>query len=163
ARLRVTDTLGVTNDKTVTITVGNDTPTAVIDSPADTATWAVGDTISFSGHATDPQQGNLPASALSWTMILHHCSSPPLCPLHHRASPGGGHEPLLQTLNGGASGTSIAPDHDYPSFLEFRLTATDSGGLTSTASVNVQPKTVDLTFASNPAGLQLTVGSTSGT
>jgi glucose/arabinose dehydrogenase len=152
ARLRVTDTLGVTNDKTVTITAGNDAPTASIDGPAATATWAVGDTINFSGHATDPQQGTLPASALSWTIILHHCSSPGVC-----------HEHPMQTLNGVASGTLIAPDHEYPSYLEFRLTATDSGGLTSTTSVNVQPRTVDLTFAANPVGLQLTVGSTSGT
>ncbi|UWP83836.1 PQQ-dependent sugar dehydrogenase [Dactylosporangium fulvum] len=152
ARLRVTDTLGVTNDKTITITAGNDAPTAIIDSPASSLTWAVGDTINFSGHATDPQQGTLPASALNWTIVLHHCSSPGVC-----------HEHPMQTLTGVASGTLTAPDHEYPSYLEFRLTATDAGGLTSTTTVNVQPKTVDLTFVSNPAGLQLTVGATSAT
>ncbi|WP_238016040.1 PQQ-dependent sugar dehydrogenase [Dactylosporangium sp. AC04546] len=151
ARLRVIDTLGVSNDKTVTITAGNDAPTAFIDTPASTLTWAVGNSISFTGHATDPQQGTLPASALSWTIVLHHCSSPGVC-----------HEHPMQTLNGVASGTLTAPDHEYPSYLEFRMTATDAGGLTSTTTVNVEPKTVDLTFASNPAGLQLTVGATSG-
>ncbi|WP_260727077.1 PQQ-dependent sugar dehydrogenase [Dactylosporangium roseum] len=150
ARLRVTDTLGVSNDKTITITAGNDAPTAIIDGPAAGLTWAVGDTINFSGHATDPQQGTLPGSALNWTIILHHCSSPGVC-----------HEHPMQTLAGVASGTLAAPDHEYPSYLEFRMTATDSGGLTSTTAVNVQPKTVDLTFVSDPAGLQLTVGATS--
>jgi hypothetical protein len=62
-----------------------------------------------------------------------------------------------------ASGSFVAPDHEYPSFLELRLTATDSGGLTDTRSVRLDPKTVDLTFGSEPAGLQLTVGSSSGT
>ncbi|GAA1568565.1 hypothetical protein GCM10009827_107860 [Dactylosporangium maewongense] len=152
ARLRVTDTLGATNDKTITITAGNDAPTAVIDTPASSYTWAVGDAISFTGHASDPQQGTLPASALSWTTVLHHCSSPGVC-----------HEHPLQTLNGVASGTLTAPDHEYPSYLELRMTATDAGGLTSTTTVNVQPKTVDLTFVSNPAGLNLTVGATSQT
>jgi glucose/arabinose dehydrogenase len=148
ARLRVTDTLGVTNDTTVTISAGNDSPTAFVDSPASTLTWAVGNTINFSGHATDPQQGTLPASALSWQVLLHHCSSPGVCHIHY-----------LQQFTGVASGSFIAPDHDYPSYLELQLTATDAGGLTSVASVSLQPKTVDLTFATNPAGLQVAVGS----
>ncbi|WP_345119898.1 PQQ-dependent sugar dehydrogenase [Dactylosporangium darangshiense] len=152
AKLTVTDTAGATGTKTTTITVGNDAPTAIIDAPAATATWAVGNTINFTGHATDPQQGNLPASALSWQVILHHCITPDNC-----------HEHPMNTFNGVAGGSIIAPDHDYPSYVEFRLTATDSGGLTSTASVSVQPKTVNLAFNSSPAGLQLTVGSTTKT
>ncbi|WP_432986490.1 PQQ-dependent sugar dehydrogenase [Dactylosporangium sp. CA-233914] len=149
AKLTVTDTAGATNSKTVTITAGNEAPTAFIDTPAAAATWAVGDTIAFSGHASDPQQGALPASALSWQVILHHCITPDNC-----------HEHPMNTFTGVASGTIIAPDHEYPSYVEFRLTATDSGGLTSTASVSVQPRTVNLAFDSSPSGLQLTVGST---
>ena len=150
ARLRVTDTLGASSEKTITITAGNNAPTAVIDTPAASYTWAVGDTVSFTGHASDPQQGTLPASALNWTIVLHHCSSPGVC-----------HEHPMQTLTGVAGGTITAPDHEYPSYLELRLTATDAGGLTSTTTVDVQPKTVDLTFVSNPPGLNLTVGATS--
>jgi hypothetical protein len=51
-------------------------------------------------------------------------------------------------------------DHDYPSFLEVELTARDSGGLTATTSVNIQPRTANLTFQSSPTGLQLTAGLT---
>jgi hypothetical protein len=54
----------------------------------------------------------------------------------------------------------MAPDHDYPSYLEIQLTARDSGGLTATTSVNIQPKTANLTFQSNPSGLQLSAGAT---
>ena len=36
-----------------------------------------------------------------------------------------------------------------------QLTATDSGGLTSTPSVRLDPKTVVLTFRTNPGGLVL--------
>jgi len=61
---------------------------------------------------------------------------------------------------GVASGSFNAPDHDYPSYLELRLTATDSGGLTATTTVNLQPRTANLTFQSNPSGLQLTAGLT---
>ncbi len=124
-------------------------PAPVIDSPAASVTYAVGDAINFSGHATDPQDGPLPASALTWTLIIHHCPTTGNCHTH-----------LVQTWQGVASGTLNAPDHDYPSYLELQLTATDSGGTTGTASVQLSPKTVNLTFASVPSGLSLTVGAT---
>jgi hypothetical protein len=110
-----------------------------------TLTWKVGDTINFSGHATDVQQGTLPASALNWSVIMHHCFTPSDCHTH-----------LIQTINGFASGSVTAPDHAYPCWLELQLTATDSGGLTSTTSVRLDPKTVVLTFRTNPGGLALT-------
>ena len=56
-----------------------------------------------------------------------------------------------------AGGSFVAPDHEYPSYLELRLTATDSGGLSSTASVRLDPRTVVLSFQTNPGGLQLSV------
>ena len=50
-------------------------------------------------------------------------------------------------------------DHDYPSYLELVMTATDASGLSSTASVQLYPNTVDLSFASTPqSGLTLAVG-----
>ena len=50
-------------------------PTASITQPSSSLTWRVGDTISFKGHANDPQQGSLPPSALSWEVLIHHCPS----------------------------------------------------------------------------------------
>jgi glucose/arabinose dehydrogenase/PKD repeat protein len=142
--LRVTDDQGATDTASVTITAGNTAPTAVIDSPASTLTWKVGDAIPFSGHATDAQDGTLPASALSWTLILHHCFTPTDCHTH-----------LIQTISGVSSGTFAAPDHEYPCWLEVQLTATDSGGLASTTSVRLDPKTVVLTFSTKPGRLVL--------
>jgi PKD repeat protein len=147
ARLRVTDARGASSlSAPITITVGggNTPPTPVIDTPTSSRTWAVGEAINFSGHATDAQDGTLPASALSWQVILHH----------------GDHTHTVETRPGVASGSFNAPDHDYPSYLELRLTATDSGGLTATATVNLQPRTANLTFQSSPSGLQLTAGLT---
>jgi hypothetical protein len=126
-------------------------PTPVIDSPASTLTWAVGDPISFSGHATDPKDGTLPASALSWALIIHHCpTTPDACHTHG-----------VQTFSGVASGSLNAPDHGYPSWLELQLTATNSSNVSSTTSVRLDPKTANLNFASAPSGLTLTVGSDS--
>jgi PKD repeat protein len=150
--LRVTDGRGGTDtlDEPLSISVGNTPPNATITSPASTLTWRVDDAIQFSGSATDQQDGNLPASALSWSLIQQHC--PSNCHTHP-----------IQDFQGMATGSFKAPDHEYPSYLELRLTATDSGGLTNTKSVRLDPKTVGLSFRSEPAGLQLAVGSASAT
>jgi hypothetical protein len=69
----------------------------------------------------------------------------------------------VQDFTGVASGSFTAPDHEYPSYLELRLTATDSGGLTNSKSIRLDPRTVVLTFQTNPGGLQLTVNGSSST
>jgi glucose/arabinose dehydrogenase/PKD repeat protein len=142
ARLQVSDNHGASATAAVVITVGNSKPTATIEAPTPDTTWRVGQSIAFRGSATDPQQGTLPASALSWRLIIHHCTS-------------GCHTHDVQTWTGIASGYFGAPDHDYPSYLELELTATDAGGLTDTQRVRLDPRTVQLSLASNPTGLTL--------
>ena len=142
--LRVTDDQGASDTASTPITAGNTAPSAAIDSPTSNVTWKVGDTINFAGHATDVQDGSLPPPALKWSLILHHCFTPTDCHTH-----------LLQIVNGVSSGSFTTPDHDYPCWLELQLTATDSGGLASTTSVRLDPRTVVLTFKSNPGGLVL--------
>jgi glucose/arabinose dehydrogenase len=148
ATLRVSDPSAATGTASVTIAVGNTPPTPIIDTPVAGTTWTVGDFISFSGRATDAQSGSLPASSLTWSLVLQHC--PSTC-----------HEHPLQTFSGTASGSIVAPDHEYPSHLELRLTATDPGGLSATTSVRLDPQTIQVTFGTNPTGLTLAVGSTS--
>jgi glucose/arabinose dehydrogenase len=134
---------------TATVTVGGTTqnrpPTPTISIPLSTLTWKVGDTIQFAGSASDPEDGTLSASRLSWTINLQHC--PSNCHTH-----------VLQTFTGVASSSFVAPDHEYPSYIQIVLTATDSKGAIATTSVNIQPKTVNVSLASNPTGLTLTAG-----
>jgi hypothetical protein len=122
-----------------------------IDTPDASLHWSVGDTIQFSGSATDPEDGDLPASALSWQVILHHCVGA-TC-----------HEHFLQTFDGVASGSFPAPDHPYPSYLELRLTATDSHGAAVATSLRLDPATTTLAVKTSPSGLPVTVGGTAGT
>ena len=75
-------------------------------------------------------------------MILHHC-------------PSNCHTDPLQSFKGVAGGSFTTPDHEYPSHLELRLTATDSGGLTDTRSIQLDPQTVTLTLNASPGGLAL--------
>jgi regulation of enolase protein 1 (concanavalin A-like superfamily) len=50
-------------------------PTPTISSPTPSLAWKVGDRINFSGSATDAEDGTLPASALTWAIIMRHCHS----------------------------------------------------------------------------------------
>jgi glucose/arabinose dehydrogenase len=145
--VRVSDGRGGVATDHVTITVGLAPPKPTITAPAPGTLWKVGDVIAFSGRATDPLDGTLPASALSWQLILHHC------PIDASAC----HTHDVQSWQGVSSGSFTAPDHEYPAYLELALTATDSHGLTATTSVQLNPRTVQLTLASKPTGLSLTL------
>ncbi len=150
ARLRVTDPSDAAGTASVVINSGNTPPAATISAPAPSLQWRVGDTITFSGSATDPQEGALPASRLNWTLDMRHCSDPDTCHTHN-----------VQNFTGVSSGSFTAPDHEYPSHLLLTLTASDSQGATDVKTVRLDPRTVDLTFTSQPSGLQLAVGSSS--
>jgi glucose/arabinose dehydrogenase len=142
ASLRVTDTHDASATAAVTITVGNTAPTATIISPAAGTTWRVGDVIQFAGSANDAQDGPLPASAMSWNLILQHC-------------PSNCHSHTLQSFDGVSGGSFTTPDHEYPSYLELRLTVRDSGGLTDTRTVRLDPRTVTMTLNASPSGFAL--------
>jgi glucose/arabinose dehydrogenase len=150
AGLRVTDNHGAAATDAVAIRAGNTPPTATITSPTTGFTWKVGDPIAFSGSATDAQDGNLAPANLSWKLVMQHC-------------PSNCHEHTVQTWNGVDHDTIGAPDHEYPSYLELTLTATDSAGLTDKRTIRLDPKTVTLSFASNPNGLTLSLNGTNFT
>ncbi|HKO39254.1 MAG TPA: PQQ-dependent sugar dehydrogenase, partial [Solirubrobacterales bacterium] len=151
ARLKVTDKGGLVSTDTVLIGAGNELPDAQIHTPTTALRWAVGDTISFSGKGSDPQDGALGAASMSWTLVMRHCETENDC-----------HSHTIQTLPGVDGGSFTAPDHEFPSHLELRLTVTDSGGLSDTETLRLDPETVDLTFKSDPPGLNLTTGEQNG-
>ena len=126
--LKVTDSGGLSDTTTRTVSVDNGPPQVTIDTPASTLTWKVGDAISFSGTATDPEDGTLPPSAFQWTLTMRHCPSD--C-----------HSHIIQTFTGVSSGTFDAPAHDYPSHLLLSVVVTDSNGSTATNQIELYPKT----------------------
>ena len=67
------------------------------------------------------------------------------------------HTHNLTTFPGVSSGSFQAPDHEYPSHLLLTVTVTDSGGLTDSRTVQLNPKSVALSFASAPSGATVTV------
>jgi glucose/arabinose dehydrogenase len=151
ARMRAMDTLGAWDEETITIDALGFPPTPAIDTPISGTTWTAGQTVSFTGHAVDAESGPIGASALSWELRLQHCQAPNSCHTH-----------VLEQWNGVASGSFVAPDHEYPAYLELALTAHDPSGQIGTLVRRLDPQTVRLNISSRPTGIPVTVGSFTG-
>jgi glucose/arabinose dehydrogenase len=142
--LEVESSNGLTDTVDIVVDAANSPPVPVIDTPSPSLTWSVGETVSFSGHATDGEDGAIDPASLEWELVMMHC-------------PGDCHEHTIETFTG-ASGSFVAPDHEYPSHLMLRLAATDSNGSTAETSIELMPKTVTIDADSSPSGVPLTVG-----
>jgi glucose/arabinose dehydrogenase/PKD repeat protein len=138
---------GVSDPVSKPISVANGAPVPTIVSPGPSAQFSVGQQITLTGAATDPEQGSLPASALSWTVVLHHATH-----THPFLGPVSGNN---ITFNGPAPEDLAAATNSY---LEILLTATDANGASATISQALQPRKVNLTFGTSPSGLAITVG-----
>ena len=136
----------------VRIDPGNTPPQVTIDTPTETARFAVGQTIILHATATDAEDGALASSSLSWRVLRHHDTH-----THPFLAPTVGNDvqisqPSPEDLGSGIDG-----------YLEILLTATDSRGVTTTVTRNVQPNKVNLTFSTSPAGRELVVAGTTYT
>ena len=147
ATLTVTDPFLLTDTSTQVIQVGNTPPVATIASPADLSHYDVGDVISFSGSASDLQDGAEPPSQLAWSVVLVHCSDATYTSCHTH--------PHYSTT--GAGGQFTISDHGDFVYFEIFLTATDAGGLADTKMVTTRANTVDIAFAADRDGAQLIV------
>lgn len=141
-----------TSSKTSTVATlnvfQNTAPVPIITSPTTSELYEAGKTISFSGTATDAEDGTLPASAFSWTIHFQH-------DIHFH--------PALDPLSGIKSGTYDVPDEGEVSdtvWYRIYLTVTDALGTKSTVYRDIYPKKVTLSLATSPAGLPLFVDGT---
>jgi PKD repeat protein len=148
ASLRVKDNRGAVSDPAnVRIDVGNEGPTPVIESPSADLLFRVDQQITLSGSATDPEDGPLPEASLKWEVLQHHNGSH----THPVLSKTGNNLTFNAPMPEGLDSTGAG------NYLEVRLTATDSNGLSKTVTRDVQPNRVDVSFASNPSGLSLLI------
>jgi glucose/arabinose dehydrogenase len=125
----------------VAIHAGNEPPLVELQEPAAGASYRAGDVIRFAGWASDPQDGALPDSALSWRVVFHHDTHT---------------HPFLGPLSGVAEGEFEVPVRGETSantWYRVHLTATDSGGLSRTKSADIVPVRSTVTLRSQPAGL----------
>ena len=146
---------GVSAPATVRIDAGNTPPVPVILSPTLDTLFHVGQVITLTGVATDTQDGVLPDLALSWRVVLHHID---------QTHPENAHtHPYLPPTPGNHIAFVAPPPEDLDatalSHLEIQLTATDAWGASTTLTQTLEPQRVNVTFASQPDGLRLTVNS----
>jgi glucose/arabinose dehydrogenase len=137
--VRVTDAAGATDTATAIVRVGTAPPQPVIADPAPGVTVPVGATVEFSGGATVPGVGDLPASALTWGVDLLHCTTPQQCHRH----------PGLFTAQGVSESSFVMPDHAYPAAVELRLSATWQGE-TTTVARRIDYTTAEVTLSGPP-------------
>lgn len=130
---------------TVEVQVGNRRPVGTITAPTDESTYNAGATITYSGTATDPDQGALPASAYSWSVIFHHAEH-----VHPFLGP-------INGVTGGSFTVPTIPDNVDTTWYRIQLTVTDAGGLTHVSSVEIRPNLVPITFQADVSGLQYTI------
>ena len=128
---------------TLTVAAGG-APTATIAAPAPGTPFSAGDTIAYSGTATDAEDGPLGASALTWQVDY---------------VTGQVVRPLVPATTGSASGSftipRLTPYTGTDVLYRVTLTATDSDGLTHTTTHDLVPRTANVTVASNVPGLKL--------
>ena len=140
---------GVSTPASLRIDPGDRAPEVTIDTPTSAARFAVGDTITLHATATDPEDGTLAPSSLSWRVLRHHDSH-----THPFLAPTPGNDLTIQQPSPEDLGSGI------DGYLEIQLTATDSAGVTTTVTRDVLPKKVSLTFAANPTGRTVVVAGT---
>jgi glucose/arabinose dehydrogenase len=132
------------NSATLTVTA-NTAPTGTITAPTAGSKYSAGETINYSGTGTDTEDGTLAAAAFTWQVDFHHDTH-----VH----------PFLPATSGARSGSFVIPTTGETSanvWYRIYLTVRDSQGLTHTSFRDVTPRTVNLTLATSPTGLQVTV------
>lgn len=146
--VRVTDGEGLSNVAKLTLYPGDTPPLPTIKEPAESYLWRVGDEIHLSGSAKNSKEENVEPLFLSWNARILHCPTGPKdC-----------HSHPLQDFPGTSSGYLVAPEHDYPSYIEITLTASDKRGLSASKTITLSPRVFTVHIASQPPGIPLTAG-----
>jgi glucose/arabinose dehydrogenase len=144
-RCRVANDAGeaLSNPATLRIIIGKP-PVPTILTPSPGAQYVAGGAIAYSGSATDPEDGALPASSFTWEVVFHHNAKA---------------EPLV-ARSGERRGAFSIPNEGETSinvWYRIHLTVTDSDGQLASTFRDVRPRVVRLTLDTSPGGLTLTL------
>jgi glucose/arabinose dehydrogenase len=151
--VRVKDGTGLTSVARITVYPGDKPPVPTITAPGPSFKWVVGSEINLDAEAVDADGAEITTPLpYYWITRLAHCPNP--------TNPTACHVHPLQTFSGIRRPTFIAPQHDYPSYIEVILRVSDERGLSGTTSLKIDPRTANVSVASDPPGIELTTGST---
>jgi hypothetical protein len=151
-RAIVRNAFGTATSSEATLTVTSNTqPDAVINTPAQGATYKGGDVINFSGVGTDAEDGQLPLSNYTWEVRFYH---------HPREHPDHHYHQVLVPRTGFNSGSfTVSQINETAADVWYRifLTVKDSSGLERTVRRDVLPLTANINLQTQPAGLKVTI------
>ena len=131
------------NNATLTVTIPNTPPQATINTPADSTIYRAGDVINYSGTGTDAEQGTLPGSAFEWFLDFRH------------AGHGHGGPELTDGVSSGSFVIDTRGHSETDVFYRLYLVVRDAQGAVDTAMVRLFPRLSNLSFQTEPAGLQI--------
>jgi uncharacterized repeat protein (TIGR01451 family) len=135
-----------TGKATTTVVVGQTPPTASITAPA---TYNAGNTVKFSGSATDPVDGTLPAYRYTWQVDF--MNNGVAVPAYNAGIPGPFYGPVAGTTSGSFQ-IPTDPSQVPGSFYRVTLTVTDSRGLKTVVTKDIKPNTTSWTVNDPTAG-----------
>jgi glucose/arabinose dehydrogenase/PKD repeat protein len=145
-RCRVSNSFGSTTSTEARLTVTNNhRPQASIDTPAAGGVYTAGQTITFSGSATDAEDGTLTGAAFTWVVDFHHDTHT---------------HPHLPPTSGSTTGSFTVPTVGETStnvWFRIHLIVTDSGGLTRHVQRDIFPRVATVTLSTNPSGLTVSI------
>ncbi len=145
-RCSVSNAFGTATSNEAALTVTSDQPpVATINTPVEGTLYSGGQTINYSGSGTDPETGNLPASAFTWRVDFHHDAHT---------------HPFIPPTSGSTGGSFVIPQTGETAanvWYRIHLTVADPAGLTNAVYRDILPRTATITLQSNPAGLQVTL------
>lgn len=135
----------VISENAILNVTSNQRPAPVIVTPDASLTYGGGQLISFSGTATDPEDGALNADAFTWWVDFHHNTH-----THPAVDP-------VTGITEGEFAISQVGEISENVWYRIYLQVTDSEGLTQTVFREIFPRTSTVTIDSNPEGLLINV------
>jgi glucose/arabinose dehydrogenase len=141
ASVRVTDSRGAITTASQAVSAGDASGglQATI-TQVTPAVFQVGDLVQFAGEGQDGTQP-LTEAALQWDLVVQHCPIVDHC-----------HPHVVQSFEGVAAGSFVAPEHGYPYYLELILRVTSADARQATAVARLDPRTAEIAIASEPPG-----------
>jgi len=145
-KLIVTDVAGLTQQTSMTVSIGNP-PTVSIISPTEDDEFFVGQIFQLRGEAFDYDGKRLDSTSLTWEVRKHHADH---------------FHPFLDPTHGNDLDLFPAPEpEDFfastNSYLRIILKATDKNGLTTEIDRIIQPSKINVGIESNLPGVEVTV------
>lgn len=143
-RVVVSNNYGSVTSNIATLTVtSNRAPTGTISSPAAGVLYSAGQSFTYAGGGTDPEDGALPASAFTWRVDFHHDTHS---------------HPFIPSRTGSKSGTFTIPTTGETAanvWYRIHLTVRDANSLIHNSFRDVFPRKVTIILRTSPPNLQM--------